>query len=305
MAYSALVRRLLVSCPGDVPERDLAVVHKAINRWNGVYGESFGAVIIPISWGAHAAAEFGGAPQDILNEQLVDKSDICLALFANRLGTPTATAESGTAEEIERLGDSGRYVAILRSRRPVDPGTINLQQAQQLEEYLRRIGEKALILNYADDDELNQRVDTILAAAVSRDQGRADLQREQTSGQVPVRVAELWPRLESSESAIEFPDRRVRLPYRNWRLVLTNTGDAPARDVRVALEAYNNQESAWVISRDEDHSDGEPDVEVLAPHGEIAFPLSITREMPGQVRAVVSWSDDRGRQENVATLRST
>src|SRR5258708_31902797 len=111
MAYSALVRRLLISCPGDVPISDLTIVHKAINRWNGIYGESFGTAVVPISWGTHAAAEFGDSPQEILNSQLVDRSDICLALFANRLGTPTASAESGTADEIERIATARRYVA--------------------------------------------------------------------------------------------------------------------------------------------------------------------------------------------------
>src|ERR1017187_1743877 len=96
MAYSVLARRLLISCPGDVPDSDLHLVQQAINRWNGIYGEQFGAAIIPISWGTHAAAEFGDAPQDLLNKQLVDRCDICLALFANRLGTPTASADSGT-----------------------------------------------------------------------------------------------------------------------------------------------------------------------------------------------------------------
>ena len=176
MAYSALVRRLLISCPGDVPVTNLAIVQKAVNRWNGIYGESFGAAVIPTSWGTHAAAEFGGSPQEILNRQLVDRSDICLALFANRLGTPTALAESGTAEEIERIANGGKYVAILRSRRPVDISLINLEQAQNLERYLARIGANALVLDYATDDELSQKVDTILAAAVARDQGRAELQ---------------------------------------------------------------------------------------------------------------------------------
>jgi hypothetical protein len=300
MAYSAVVRRLLISCPGDVPVRDLRVVHKAINRWNGVYGEAFGAAVVPISWGTHAAAEFGRAPQDILNKQLVDRCDICLALFANRLGTPTASAESGTAEEIDRIANEGRYVAILRSRRPVDASRMNLQQAQKLEEYLAKVKEKALILNYASDDELSQQVDTILAAAVARDQGRAELQLQQEPERPSGQLAEVWPRIDSSEETIRFGTNRTTT-RRNWYLVLANTGDAPARNVKVRLEPYGEGQEVWRILTDSPES--EPEVEVLAPHSETKFHLIVAMGMASQVRCVVSWSDERGIQENMATLR--
>lgn len=111
MAYQGTVRRCLISSPSDVPEADLAIVHKTINHWNGIYGERYGSVIIPISWGSHAAAEFGRGPQAILNDQLVDSCDMCIAMFWVRLGTPTAENESGSAEEIKRLSERGKYVA--------------------------------------------------------------------------------------------------------------------------------------------------------------------------------------------------
>jgi hypothetical protein len=132
VSYSGVVRRLLVSCPGDVPDHDLVIIRQAINHWNGVYGEDFGTALIPISWSEHAAAEFGQAPQSIINNQLVDKYDGCIAIFANRLGTPTEIAESGTAEEIHRLADSGKYVAILRSARHIDASRLDLAEATRL-----------------------------------------------------------------------------------------------------------------------------------------------------------------------------
>ncbi len=278
MSYSALVRRLLISCPGDVPATDLAVVHKAINRWNGVYGKAFGAAIVPISWGTHAAAEFGRPPQAILNRQLVDECDICLALFANRLGTPTQAAESGTAEEIERFGTSGRYVGILRSQRPVNASRIDLGQAQKLEAYLERMKENA-----------------------PRDQGRADLQLQESPGQTPTGVAEVWPRIDSSETVRILGGQSV--PRRNWYLVLVNNGDAPAHNVRVRLESSSGQGNPPQILGDSPES--APEVEVLAPHGEVRFHLLTAMGDTTQVRCIVSWTDDRGEQENTATLRLT
>ncbi len=299
MAYSALVRRLLISSPGDVPDKDLKLVHQAINYWNGVYGESFGAAVIPISWGSHAAAEFGGTPQELLNKQIVDRCDICIALFASRLGTPTGSSESGTAEEIERLGEAGRYVAILRSHRVVDPTTIDHSQAQRLETYLKELQDKALILSYSSDDELTQRVDTILAAAIARDKGRVDLQIAQTSGHM--RTAEVWPRVESFEERASFSGGARTMSIRKWRLVLANTGDGPARDVWVRLEPYSDDGDVWRIYTDSTAAD--PYVEALAPRSEIRFDLLVVDQSAMQTRCVVTWVDDRGQQENTATLR--
>jgi hypothetical protein len=301
MAYSALVRRLLISSPGDVPLTDLAIVQKAVNRWNGIYGESFGTAVLPTSWGTHAAAEFGRPPQDILNQQLVDRSDICLALLANRLGTPTAAAESGTAEEIERIASAGKYVAILRSRRPVDASRIDLEQAQALERYLAKIRSNALILDYSSDDELSQNVDTILAAAVARDQGRAELQLQEQSSQPAERVAEVWPRVDSSEEVVNFGGTGRTMTRRNWSLVLANTGNAPAHSVRVKFEPYTEGENVWEILTDNPESD--PEIEILAPQSEIRFVLIATMGMAIQVRCTVTWKDDRGDRQNAATLR--
>lgn len=300
MAYSVLARRLLISCPGDVPAADLHLVQKAINRWNGIYGERFGTVIIPISWGTHAAAEFGDAPQELLNRQLVDRCDICLALFANRLGTPTASAESGTAEEIARLSESGRYVGILRSRREVSNSRINADQLMRLEQYLETIKTKALMLDYADDADLIQNVDNILVAAVSRDQGRTELQLQQTTVESSVPQAEVWPRVDSKENPITFSGGRT-IPHRDWYLILFNTGDAPAQDVRVSWSAVDGSDIPWELFGV--RSGEEPHIDILAPHGEIKFQLVIFSETPRQINCRVSWSDERGRQENTATLR--
>lgn len=297
MAYSVLARRLLVSCPGDIPTTDLHVVQKTINRWNGIYGEKFGTAIIPISWGTHAAAEFGNAPQELLNSQIVDQCDICLALFANRLGTPTALAESGTAEEIMRLSEAGRYVGVLRSRREVSNIGIDTDQLKSLEQYLKSIRSKALILDYADDADLIRNVDNILVAAVSRDQGRMDLQ---VAGQLSAHWPEVWPRIDSRENPIKFSGGRT-IPNRDWFLVLENTGDAPARDVRVEWSDADGDDISWKTLGFE--LDAEPHVEALAPHSEVRFGLLVVMETPRQMNCTVSWSDDRGRQENMATVR--
>jgi hypothetical protein len=70
MPYSATVHRLLISSPGDVNEDDVASVMRAVARWNVVYGRAFVAVVVPLHWDLHAAAEHGVRPQASINAQL-------------------------------------------------------------------------------------------------------------------------------------------------------------------------------------------------------------------------------------------
>ncbi|WP_158697342.1 hypothetical protein [Streptomyces hokutonensis] len=289
MAFSASVRRLLISSPGDVPRTDLLIIQQSINRWNGVYGEQFGSIIMPISWGTHAAAEFGQPPQQILNRQLVDKCDACIAIFANRLGTPTDLHESGTAEEISRLSESGKHVSILRCRRPVDASVIDFTQATRLNEYITEIESSALILDYSTDADLARHVETILVAAVSREEARNDFQLEYSSRGGP--VAEVWPRVDAID----------RSGKRNWYLVLNNTGDGPARDVSLKIEAASPNGQPWEIITEQEENG--PDLPVLAPHSEVRYHIAASLVSASQVNCTVSWNDLRGEQENIASLR--
>jgi hypothetical protein len=298
MSYDGIIRQCLISSPIDVPRGDLAIIRTEINRWNGVYGPQFRTSITPISWGLHAAAEFGQTPQEILNKQLVDRCDMCIAIFARRLGTATRNAESGTAEEIERLREAGKYVAILRSRRPVDLSASSLNQAKKLEQYLNKISSIGLILEYSNDAELVGQVSNILPAAVSSDQSRT-LTELAHATDVPRSYAEVWPRVES-EDRVRTTRGQLKTS-RNWYLVLANTGPSPAREVRFKVEAPDGSPTSWRIAGGSEN--GEPDIEVLAPNGgEARFPIFLSLASGPQSRCVVTWMDERGEQSNTATL---
>ncbi len=295
VTYSAVVRRLLISCPGDVPREDLSIVQRSINRWNGIYGEHFGAAVIPISWGTHAAAQFGRPAQAILNEQLVDTCDGCLAIFANRMGTPTASAESGTAEEIDRLNKRNKYVAVLRSRRPVQPASIDNAQKAALDEYMEKINKISLVLEYSNDAELSQHVDAILTAAVAQDRGRTEGQLQAaTAGSEP--LAQVWPRVVSEElPSTGSGSRRAK----HWFLALHNTGQAPALNVSFKLRGFRRG-GEWILPEEA----GEGVINTLAPDSETRFPIVAYAEMAPQAECVVTWTDNRGREQvNSATLR--
>ena len=242
----------------------------------------------------HAAAEFGQAPQEILTGNLSIDATCASRFSRRRLARQTKKAESGTAEEIERLADAGKYVGVLRSARPVTTNSINVTQLRNLERYLKKISDKSLVLEYADDAQLNERVDTILAWAASSDQSRSAIELEHKH------TANVWPLVEiedkKSPTVIGHLDRY-------WYLKLVNTGDGQARDIRVKTEPITRGEPWEIVTG----IDGDaPDVEVLGPNGgpnQIRFPIGASMASAAQVRCIVTWTDDRSERSNTTTLR--
>jgi hypothetical protein len=289
--YSTTTYRLLISAPRDVPESDISVVEKATNRWSIVYGPQFGAAVVPMHWRQHSAAEHGSRPQASLNKQLVEQADILLALFWHRLGSPTGEAESGTVEEIEEAHAGGAYVAILRCRRDV-PDTADLSQQAKLREFYKANEPRSLMLDYNGEGDLARHVDSILSRAVGRDTGHAEAAVSATRP-----PAEVWPRVESSDD-IKTDSRGNVRTSRRWRLILSNTGEEPARNVHYRFEA-ENEDDQLPPTLDEMNQP----VEVLAPGGEVGYPLILHMGVAPQARCIVTWEDATGEHENRATIR--
>lgn len=121
MTFAATVAQLLLSSPSDLPQEHREVVIRAIRTWNNSHGRRAAVIFSPTNWEEGSSPEYGVGPQDSLNRQVVDSSDLGLVIFTDRLGTPTKSHESGTVEEIERLHQQGKRVAILRNMAPREP----------------------------------------------------------------------------------------------------------------------------------------------------------------------------------------
>jgi len=98
--------QVLIASPGDVKvERELLMDKLETKFRREHFEERCGARIIINGW--ENVASQSGYAQDIINNELVQKSDIVLAVFRHQLGSPTIDprtgderAPSGTAEEI-------------------------------------------------------------------------------------------------------------------------------------------------------------------------------------------------------------
>lgn len=161
MTRLATVVRVLIASPGDANDaRD--VVETVIDEWNRAHAATQGVRLDAVRWERDALPEFGRPPQVALNEELVQDSDIGIAMFRSRLGTPTVDAQSGTVEEIELLVKLGRPVMVyfLHDMSP-EPG----EQAR-LEEYRSSLAPKCLYWSVADLASLKVEVGVHLARAI-------------------------------------------------------------------------------------------------------------------------------------------
>lgn len=297
MAYPTLALHLLISAPGDVPAEDLAVVRKTISQWNLNLGRVVGLTVLPVSWTEHAVAEFGERPQAILNHQIVEEADIAVALFHDRLGTPTGEAESGTAEEIKVLVEAGKSVAVLVNsapRRPLNGAA--LDERQRLNAYLDELRKSALVFEHAQAGDLFAHLNNFLSRATAQFQQSVEASKsEEPEGPDPSEG--VWPRAEVRESVRTDSKGRVKT-QRHWSLVLHNASRGPASDVDFAFE--NLPENVLFRVHREDGPLG-----TIPPGQEARFPLLLAMGSPDAVDCVVTWIDSAGSsRETRATVRT-
>jgi hypothetical protein len=147
MAFVARVLKVMIASPGDVtPERHMA--REVIDEWNAVHATERRTILLPIGWDTNAAPATGDRPQAIINKQLLRDSDLLVAIFWTRLGTPTSVAASGTTEEIEEHVNAGRPAMLYFSSAPVRLDSVDEAQYGALREFKRSISERALVQEY-------------------------------------------------------------------------------------------------------------------------------------------------------------
>ncbi|MER7547217.1 hypothetical protein ABTW95_29835 [Spirillospora sp. NPDC127506] len=297
MAYPTLALHLLISAPGDVPIEDMAISRKTISQWNLNLGRHVGLTVLPVSWTEHAVAEFGERPQAILNQQIVEEADLAVALFYDRLGTPTGEAESGTAEEIKVLVDAGKSVAVLVNSTPRSPlNGAALGERQRLNSYLEELRKSALVFDYANEGALVGHINNFLSRATAQFQQSVEASKDEEP-EGPDTSEGVWPRAEVRESVKTDSMGRVKT-QRHWSLVLHNTSHGPASNVDFAFE--NLPDDALFRVHREAGSLG-----TIPPGQEVRLPLLLAWGSPNAVDCVVTWTDATGNaRQTRATVRT-
>jgi hypothetical protein len=179
MAYDCRIYRILIASPSDVEdERDIAV--KVIQEWNDLYSYSRKVALLPLRWETHTAPEYGTRPQEVINQAIVDECDLLVGIFWTRIGSPTGIADSGTLEEIERVGKAGKPIMLYFSRVEIDPDRIEINQINKLKRFKEQTYPKGLIEHYKKTIEFRDKFAKQLELKIR------DLQRNDNSEKIPL-----------------------------------------------------------------------------------------------------------------------
>lgn len=291
MTFSATVLRVLIASPGDtVASRQ--VVKEAIEDWNSLNAEETGLILLPVLWERDATPEMGDRPQQIINRQLVDAADLLIGLFWTRLGTPTAEADSGTVEEIERCIDADKPVLLYFSDVPVVPDSVDPEEYKRLRAFKKDMQGKGLYDTYSSEDELRRKINAALtrtvreafADVVGGPEAMAAMTRPDL-GEGP--HASLLARIEREREVRGF-NKSGRPQYRTReRLIIENHGSASAENLRFETVAAGDpdDEPPHVMGPQEP-------VRKLPPGGSIDYPMATFLGSAAQWDVVFRWEED-------------
>src|SRR6476620_2230689 len=133
---------------------------KSLHSWNGRLGESEGVILLPRFWKSDAVPLVNpGGAQSVIDSQIVDDSDIVVAVFDSRLGKATEDAVSGTAHEIERTAEAGKPVHVYFSNEPVSrSAAADSEEMARLNKFREDMAARSLLGFYADPTDLGYQV---------------------------------------------------------------------------------------------------------------------------------------------------
>ncbi len=185
MPYSASVVNVMIASPGDVAhERRYA--RDAIHEWNSIHAGSRRLVLLPLSWETHASPSMGRRAQQVINDQVLGRCDLLVAVFWTRLGSPTGESQSGTVEEIERHLAEGKPAMLYFSNAPVRPDSVDAAQYKALIDFRKDCESRGLIETYDSVAEFRTKFARQLAHIIQEEFSATAAQLEVNAEQLAV-----------------------------------------------------------------------------------------------------------------------
>ncbi|MGA5032127.1 hypothetical protein ACWDTQ_32845 [Streptomyces cellulosae] len=278
---------VLIASPGDTRAERVAV-EEAILNWNSDHTLRSKVHLLPLRWELDATPLMGrGSPQEVINTQFADIADVVIGLFYSRLGQPTATAASGTAEEIERAIERGASVGVFCSSALL-PRDLDIDQLRALREFQSGLQARGLLGSYASPEDLKTQVRSFLERAVAEVVTDANI----ASGSAPSSTepqAILRCEYMSEPQAHVDGRGRVSTRQRRQRLRVSNIGTGVAERLQVDVEPIGDGESP-VVGDD-------TSVERLLHQSHFDIPVALTFGTSPQARVTLSW-EEHGQQFN-------
>jgi hypothetical protein len=166
MPYQANIFDVMIASPGDV-QKERNVAREVAYEWNAAHSRATKIVLQPIGWETHSSPSMGDRPQAIINKQVLKNSDLLIAIFWTRLGTPTGQAPSGSVEEIDEHLKQGKPAMIYFSSAPVRPESVDAEQYRALQDFRKECEERGLVETFDDLEEFRRKLSRQLAATIN------------------------------------------------------------------------------------------------------------------------------------------
>lgn len=142
------VLKVALCGPTDVSE-ELEIAKKVIAEWNHINWEALSCGLLTRHWKTHSSPDLGERAQRVIDRQLIDDSDLVVAIFWKRLGTPTGLADSGTVEEIDRAIHHDIRTMVYFSNLEAPAAAIDPEQERSLAKFRNRIFGLGLAASFA------------------------------------------------------------------------------------------------------------------------------------------------------------
>lgn len=99
MVDRAQTIEVVIASPSDL-EAERRAIPNLFVQWNRA---NRGIHLTPVMWETSSVPAYGDHPQHILDDQMIERADLLVALFWSKIGSPTPSASSGTIEEIREF----------------------------------------------------------------------------------------------------------------------------------------------------------------------------------------------------------
>ncbi len=157
--------------PGDVI-REIGIAENVIDSWNRTSRTLTGCELACQHWNTHAVPDMKARGQEVINHQLIDKSDLVIAIFWARLGTPTGLADSGTVEEVQRAMARGIRVMLYFSdlAAPMQQG--DEAQRAKVKDFRKRVMDTGFAWSFSSrlkfENELREHLGMVVAELLEK-----------------------------------------------------------------------------------------------------------------------------------------
>jgi hypothetical protein len=147
MLKSQTIYQLVCCGPSDVT-KEISLVKQVVDQWNLTIGLDAGRFVHFAHWKTDATPDLSDRGQGIINQQIIDRADILVAILWSRFGTPTGKAESGTEEEILRAIQQNKRVLLYFSDIVSSTKVADEDQYQKVQQFRRHMSSKGLFFTF-------------------------------------------------------------------------------------------------------------------------------------------------------------